>query len=165
MSMWTSAVSNTTMTSGSAATGVTISVPVGPGQGGYSNIPPNPYWGQPPNIPGYVYPPGSSGVPTPITVKTSQQPVDGMVALINGKYYRYSEAANEWHELIDAAETEIAEAPILPIELDASAMLDAFEQYRTFLEDLDGLDSKNLEIVEDTLFGLREAINALKRLG
>lgn len=119
---------------------------------------PNSYYHQ--NIPAGL--PGSS-MPSPY-VTTLQQPTDGMIANIAGKVYRYSEAVNEWHEVIDSPLSETTEALVLPVELDARGMLAAFKQYREFLEELDGLDQKHADVVSDTLFGLDEAIEALERL-
>lgn len=116
------------------------------------------------NIP---IPPGQSGQQFPTyQIVTPQQPAEGMLVNLNGKLYRYSEAKNEWHEVVDAPTTDLTEVPTLPVELDASAMLDALKSYRDFLEELEGdLDERLSRIVDDTLFGLGEAIKALELLG
>lgn len=54
--------------------------------------------------------------------------------------------------------------PKIPVRLDATEMRKALEAYRDFLEGLDGLDQESAEVVDSTLFGLREAIEALERL-
>lgn len=99
-----------------------------------------------------------------VQIQTPTQPTEGMLASINNKLYRYSASTNEWIEVVDAPVSEIAEAPQLPVELDARGMLDAFRQYHAFLDDLDGLDQRYSDAVSDVLFGLNEAIEALERL-
>lgn len=94
----------------------------------------------------------------------SPAPTEGMVANIQDKLYRYSEALNQWIEVVDANPAEIAEAPKIKVELDAREMLAALQEYKTFLEDLDGLENSTGEIVDDVVFGLREAIEALEKL-
>jgi len=168
--VWTSNVSSTTGYSSAAGTTVTISNTSGaPNQAHYfssgSNIvPSNPHqygtalpshqWTQQPTIYG-------GG----IQVATPDQPLDGYIANINGKVYRYSAALNEWHEVIDAPPADVQSAEKLPIVLDATDMLIALTAYRDFLNDLDGLDQETGNAVDDALFGLDESIRALEKLG
>lgn len=125
---------------------------------------PNPYYQQVPQPFGPYQTSSGSGVAPNVYVSTPQQPSEGMIAHINGKLYRYTEAGNIWHEVVDAPTSEQVEAPALPIELDAESMLDALRQYRDFLDELDGLDQRYANAVDDTLFGLNEAIEALETL-
>jgi hypothetical protein len=103
--------------------------------------------------------------PQPVPyVHTSQEPTEGMLANIQDKLYRYSEVTNQWIEVVDADEAQLAEAPKIRVELDASLMLKALQEYKTFLEELDGLENGTGEVVDDVVWGLRETIEALERL-
>jgi len=55
--------------------------------------------------------------------------------------------------------------PQIQVRLDARDMIDALRQYRHFLNDLEDMDDTLAQIVDDTIFGLNEAIEALERLG
>lgn len=170
MAVWTSNVSHSTSSGTTGKVTITGNTTNAVGPGMYTNIPPNQWQGGSyvPQYPNMLpsnppqYPPGQT-VPN-VFVSTPTQPLDGMVALIKGKYYRYSAALNEWHELVDGSTTEQVEVPVLPIELDTSGMLNALRQYRDFLDDLDGLSQDYADAVDDTLFGLCEAIRALERI-
>lgn len=162
--VWTSNVSNTSYSSASGATVTVNTTPVGPNQVHYfstgTNIVPNPQYGT--GLPTNQWP---GTFPGQIQVQTPSQPLDGYIATINGKVYRYSAALNEWHEVVDAPAADIASAEPLPIILDASEMLVALKSYFDFLNDLDGLDQETGNAVDDALFGLEESIRALEKLG
>lgn len=127
----------------------------------YTNLPVSP--GQWTAIPNYT--PGSpqpnAGTPY---VTTSQPPFDGMIVTINDILYRYSQANDKWIKVESIPGADVVEAPKVVVELDGREMLVALKTYYDFLEDLDGLDNRVGEIVDDVLYGLRESIEALERL-
>jgi hypothetical protein len=99
------------------------------------------------------------------TIQTNTPPVDGQVASINGKLYRYDAGSDKWHEVVGAPTEQVSEAPKLPVVLDAKEMLGALNKYREFLEEIvDELDEPQRGAVENTLFGLREAIEGLEKV-
>jgi hypothetical protein len=128
-------------------TGTGTAIPAG----GYTAAPMNPNY-------------GSTWQSAPSYVAAPTVPTEGMVVNIKDKLYRYSQATDQWIEVVNADESEIAAAPVVQIELDASGMLLALRTYRDFLDGLDGLDPDATGIVSDTLFGLDEAIGALEQL-
>lgn len=82
------------------------------------------------------------------------KPFIGQIIWIMGKQYKYDETG--WISLT-------SEAP--RVELDAQEMLLVLIQYKDFLDELEDLDSFTAQIVDDTIFGLKESIEALEKIG
>jgi hypothetical protein len=80
--------------------------------------------------------------------------------MIGGVPHRYE--GGIWVQIEPSDET--VGAPEVRIVLDATAMLKALRAYRDFLDEIrDGLDAETVKIVDDILFGLGEAIEALEK--
>jgi hypothetical protein len=113
----------------------------------------------------HQWPPGqyqwTPGTTNPYTFPQPLEPKEGDIGIIGGVPHRYE--GGIWTQIEPSDET--IGAPEIRIVLDASAMLNALRAYRDFLESLDGLDQETHNIVDDTLFGLREAIEALEKIG
>lgn len=108
----------------------------------------------------YPYPttPNTPLFPPPIAPTV---PTKGMLVNILDRIYQFN--GEDWVPFNGG--TRRTETPKIPVKLDASDMLQALKAYRDFLDNLDGLESKTFEIVDDVIFGLRESIEALERLG
>lgn len=113
----------------------------------------------PNSYPGVTTFPPSSNPYT--TVQSITQPVEGSIGIIGGVPHRFEKGI--WVQIEPSDET--VGAPEIRIVLDASAMLNALRSYRDFLDSIEGLDKETHNIVDDTLFGLREAIEALEKIG